>query len=113
MNRILFYIFFIIFLIVYFQLNISDILELPINILPYIIKVFPFIVFGVIFIIILNIKNRRNIFDIKKLKKMDTNDERTRTQDPISQQTRKYQGTPEGRQFEIDQKYKLQPRRLF
>ena len=91
-----------------FQHFIPDIIALPINILPYFIKILPFIALGVIVFIILNRRKKRNIFNIKKLRNMDTEDEITNTIHPIRQVPRRVdQGTPEGRQ-----RFLLDPKRL-
>ena len=105
MDRIVFLILLIFFLFVSFQHLIPDIIALLINILPYFIKILPFIVLGGIVFIILNIRKRRKIFDINKLS-MNINNERTNTQYPKRQlPSREYQGTPPGRQYRYDQIY--------
>lgn len=97
-----------------FQHLLPDIIALPINILPYFIKILPFIALGVIVFTILNIRKRRDIFNFKKLRNMDIDDETTSRPNPIRQVSRrKYPGTPEGRQYQYHQEYELQPKRLF
>ena len=87
MNRIVFLIL-VIFLFVSFQHLIPDIIALPINILPYFIKILPFIALGVIIFTIFNSQQ-------------------------TTQQNRPYQGTPPGRRSFSDRREKLRPRELF
>ena len=97
----------IFFLFVNFQHLLPDIMALPINILPYFIKILPFIALGFIVFKILNRRERimGRLIDIK--------DERTNKKYPDRELPRRvYQGTPEGRQYEYDQKYKLPRKRL-